>query len=135
MNASTQTAVIRVIDDDEDFRPAVSRLLRALGYAVRTYSSAAEYLRVQEDDAPGCILLDVHMPNMGGLELQTVLARRGNVLPIILISGSGEFWDEAKVRRAGAFAFFGKLMDQRELNKTIMAALAAVGPASSHPAV
>ncbi|MCE9658526.1 MAG: response regulator [Burkholderiales bacterium] len=135
MKASAQTAVIRVIDDDEDFRPAVSRLLRALGYAVRMYSSAAEYLDAQEDNAPGCILLDVHMPEMTGLELQTVLAGRKDVLPIILISGSGDVWDAARVTRAGAFAYFGKLTDQRELAGAIAAAIAAHRPSSPKPAL
>jgi FixJ family two-component response regulator len=127
MNASAQSCVIRVVDDDDDFRPAISRLLRALGYSVRTYSSAAEYLRSQDDDARGCILLDVHMPGMSGLELPAVLARSKNVLPIILMSGSGEVWDAAKVAQAGAVCFLSKLIDQRDLVKAVAAALATSG--------
>ena len=127
MTAPARSLVVRVVDDDDDFRPAISRLLRALGYSVRTYSSAAEYLRSEDDDARGCILLDVHMPGMSGLELQAVLARGRNVLPIILMSGSGEVWDAARVTEAGAVFFLSKLIDQRDLVQAISTALSADG--------
>jgi two-component system, LuxR family, response regulator FixJ len=128
MNASVPSCVIRVVDDDDDFRPAISRLLRALGYSVRAYSSAAEYLRSPDDDARGCILLDVHMPGMSGLELPAILARSKNVLPIILMSGSGEVWDAAEMARTGAVCFLSKLADQRDLVKAVASALAADQP-------
>jgi FixJ family two-component response regulator len=88
-------------------------------------------LRSQDDDARGCILLDVHMPGMSGLELPAVLARNKNVLPIILMSGSGEVWDAARVARAGAVCFLSKLIDQRDLVDAIAAALAAGRPSQT----
>jgi len=133
MNPSEPSAVVRVVDDDEDFRTAIARLLRALGYSVRTYSSASEYLNSQDDDARGCILLDVHMPVMGGLDLSPVLARRANALPIILMSGSGEVWDAAKVAEAGAIFLLSKLIDQRDLVQAISIALAADRPSTRDP--
>jgi len=125
MNLSGQTTVIRVIDDDDHYLAAVSRLLRAVGYAVRSYSSAEDYLRAEEDAAPGCILLDMHMPEMSGPQLLRVLARGKNILPIILVTASSEAWDAARVTEAGAFSFVAKMSDRRHLIKAIDAAIAA----------
>src|SRR5437899_4029278 len=78
-----QSPVIHVVDDDASFQTAVSRLLRAAGYAVRVYSNAGDFLLGHPDAAPGCVLLDVRMPGPSGLDLQAALAMRAEPLPII----------------------------------------------------
>jgi FixJ family two-component response regulator len=83
-------AIIHVVDDDEPFQTALARLLRAAGYEVRCYANAGDFLLAHHDDAPGCILLDLHMPGPSGLALQEALAERAEPLPIIFLSGRGD---------------------------------------------
>ena len=81
MNATEPT--VHIVDDDAPFLEAVSRLLRASGFAVRTFGSASDFLAQRAEDAPGCVLADVRMPGMNGLELQSALALSSNPLPIL----------------------------------------------------
>jgi FixJ family two-component response regulator len=78
--------VIHVVDDDKSFRTALVRLLKASGYEVADYDSAACFLRSIEHSKPGCILLDVQMPTLGGLQLQEELARLSHAWPIYLFN-------------------------------------------------
>ena len=98
--------LVHVIDDDESFRKSVGRLLRACGFAVKEYGSAQEFLSVEPE--PGCILLDVRMPRMGGLELQSRLAEAASTLPIVFLSGHAEIADSVKAMKAGAEDFLSK---------------------------
>ena len=80
MNPTQPT--VHIVDDDPSFLTSASRLMRAHGFAVRTFASATEFLAQRDADAPGCVLTDVRMPGMTGLELQAALARSDNPLPI-----------------------------------------------------
>src|SRR3954453_21025256 len=71
---------VHIVDDDASFLAATARLLRASGFVVRTFASAADFLAQRKDDAPGCLVTDVRMPGMNGLELQAALAQSGNPL-------------------------------------------------------
>src|SRR5262245_20970117 len=84
------TPIIHGVDDDLSFRTAVTRLLRAAKYEVRGYASAAEFLDSDSCAAPGCILLDLRMPEASGLDLQQVLAQTEERLPIIFLTGQGD---------------------------------------------
>src|SRR5436305_12779716 len=86
----TDAPVIHVVDDDPAFRSAVSRLLKLSGYEVAGYESAGCFLRAIENTRPGCILLDVQMPALGGLQLQDELARLSHRWPIIFMTGYGD---------------------------------------------
>jgi FixJ family two-component response regulator len=80
--------LVHVIDDDASYRTAVERRLKWAGYHVETWSSAQQLLdRLQDTDAPGCILLDVRMPGLSGLELQRRLIERCSILPIVFVTG------------------------------------------------
>ena len=81
------TPIVHVVDDDESFRLAVGRLLRAAGYRVQTYPSGTDFLNSGSTHGPGCLLLDMKMPGSDGLELQTALTDGELSLPIIFISG------------------------------------------------
>src|SRR3954471_19033224 len=98
--------LVHVIDDDESFRKSVGRLLRACGFAVKEYGSAQEFLSITPE--PGCILLDVRMPRMGGLELQTHLAEAASTLPIVFLSGHADVPDSVRALKAGAEDFLSK---------------------------
>ncbi len=100
--------VIHVVDDDKSFRTGLARLLKASGYEVADYDSAASFLRSIEHSRPGCILLDVQMPTLGGLQLQAELARLSHAWPIIFLTGHGDIPTSVLAIKAGAEDFLTK---------------------------
>ena len=105
---SVDTPIIHVVDDDASFRSAVARLLRASGYEVQAFASAAEFLQATRPDGPGCVLLDLHMPGPSGLDLQSALAGSENPLPIVFLSGKGNIPAPVQAMRGGADDFLTK---------------------------
>jgi len=122
-NQLAPTPIIHVVDDDESFRTAISRLLRATNYEVRTYADANDFLSHRVDDGPGCILLDLRMPGASGLALQEALAARAEQLPIIFLSGHGDIRATTRAIRAGAIAFLNKPVQPKDLIEAIEKAL------------
>ena len=118
------TAVIHVVDDDDSFRTAVSRLLKAAGYATKPYRSAGDFLLDPPAEGPGCVLLDVRMPGPSGLELQESIAKRGDALPVVFLTGHGDIRQSVHAMRRGAVDFLTKPVQRRELLAAIEAALA-----------
>jgi len=116
-------AVIRIVDDDAGFRTAISRLLRAAGYEVRVYESAGDFL-LRDDDADGCVLLDLRMPGPSGLDLQTALTRRGALLPVIFLTGHGDIPTSVRAMKAGAADFLTKPVKREALFEAVRSALA-----------
>ena len=82
--------IVHVVDDDRAFRTAIGRLLRAAGHDPRLHASALEYLAVDDSDGPACLLLDLRMPGVTGLDLQAALAQRERAHPVIFLSGHGD---------------------------------------------
>ena len=82
-------AVVYVVDDDPSVRKALERLLRSAGYNAMTFASAPEFLDFTCPDRPGCLILDIKMPQLSGLDLQERLSEKGLSLPIIFITGHG----------------------------------------------
>ena len=116
--------VIHMVDDDAAFQTAMSRLLRASGYEVRTYSSAGDFLLSHHDSTPGCILLDMRMPGPSGLDLQDALARQTDPLPIIFLTGHGDIASSVRAIKAGAVDFLTKPVDRQALLNAVRNALA-----------
>ncbi|MCX6923248.1 MAG: response regulator [Verrucomicrobia bacterium] len=116
--------IIFIVDDDASFRNAMSRLLRAGGYAVQTFGSAAEFLQSTRTDAPGCVLLDLRMPGPSGLDVQSALARSEYPLPIIFLTGHGDIPSSVQAMRAGAEDFLTKPVGKAVLFPAIERALA-----------
>ena len=112
---ATSAPIVHVVDDDESFRTAIARLLRATKYEVQTYSNANDFLSRHAGDAPGCIVLDLRMPGVSGLALQEALATRPERLPIIFLSGHGEIRAKNRAMEAGAIAFLYKPVQPKEL--------------------
>jgi len=119
----TDAPVIHVVDDDPAFRSAVSRLLKLSGYEVAGYESAGCFLRAIENTRPGCILLDVQMPALGGLQLQDELARLSHSWPIIFMTGYGDIPTSVRAIKAGAEDFLSKPVSKETLLKAIERAL------------
>lgn len=115
--------VIRVVDDDDAFRTAVTRLLHAAGYAVRAYASAGDFLLAEENPVPGCVLLDLRMPGPDGLDLQAALARRGAPLPIIFLTGHGDIAASVRAMKGGAEDFLTKPVKREALLSAIRDAI------------
>jgi FixJ family two-component response regulator len=124
VNRSMPAPIIHIVDDDESFRTAITRLLRARNYEVRTYSNANDFLLRHVDEGPGCILLDLRMPGPSGLALQEVLATRREPLPIIFLSGHADLRTTTRALQAGAFDFLTKPVQPKDLIEAIGKALA-----------
>ena len=112
------------MDDDISFRQAIERLVRTGGYAVHTFASATEFLQFTRPDAPGCLLLDLDMPGLSGLDLQSTLARLENPLPIVFLTGKGNISTTVQAMRAGAEDFLTKPTSKQVLFAAIERALA-----------
>jgi len=118
------TPIIRIVDDDPSFLKAVARMLRASGFLVKTFASAAEFLELQEPDIPGCVLVDLQMPGLSGLDLQAALSKAGRSLPVVFLSGHGDIRTTVQVMRGGAEDFLTKLAPKQELLDAVTRALA-----------
>jgi FixJ family two-component response regulator len=127
----TGAPVIHIVDDDDLFRTAVSRLLKSSGYKVEGYASAACFLRAIADAVPGCILIDVQMPALGGLQLQEELAKLSSSWPIIFMTGHGDIPTTVRAIKAGAEDFLAKPVSKEILLAAIERALA--GYAATQP--
>jgi len=101
-------STIHVIDDDESFLRSMERRLRGHGYIVATYSSVAEFLIRPAPDAPGCVLTDLQMPKRDGFDLQDVLAKSPNPLPVVFVTGKGDIPTSVRAMRGGAEDFLTK---------------------------
>jgi len=119
-----QGPIIHVVDDDESFRTALVRMLRAANYEVRTYANAGDFLLRPPEAAPGCILLDVRMPGPSGLTLQEALAAQPEPLPVIFLSGHGDVPTAVRAMKSGAVDFLTKPVERKALLEAIERALA-----------
>ena len=118
------TPIVHVVDDDASFLMAISRLLRANGFSVKTYSSAHEFLAQRDADSPGCVLADVQMPEMNGLDLQSALTETSNPLPILFLTGHGDIPSSVRAMRGGAEDFLEKRAPKKKLLDAVTRALA-----------
>jgi FixJ family two-component response regulator len=112
-----------VVDDDPSIRKAMSRLLRAAGFDVSTYECAQDYLDRYDPEAPGCLLLDLTMPRLSGLELQQALASRGGAPPIIFLSGHADIPAGVQAMKDGAVEFLTKPVDGAALLAAVRKAI------------
>ncbi|WP_368564698.1 response regulator transcription factor [Pseudoxanthomonas sp. UTMC 1351] len=117
------SGVIHVVDDDSSVRDALHRLLSALGFEVRLYASAGDYLLAWSGDSPGCLLLDVRMPGPSGLDLQLALMRRPDALPVVFITGFGNIPMSVLAIRRGAVDFLTKPIDRDALISAVTTAI------------
>lgn len=125
MNAapSAQPAVIYIVDDDDSFLKSVSRLLGAVGYTVKAFGSAREFLAQLTPEMTGCVVADLQMPELDGLGLQAELGKTPNPLPVIFLTGQGDIPTSVKAMRGGAEDFLTKRAPKEQLLAAVQRAL------------
>jgi FixJ family two-component response regulator len=116
--------IVFVVDDDQSVREALESLIRSAGFAVTTFASAREFLERRRRDAPACLVLDLQLPDLSGLDLQRELARADIRLPIIFLTGHGTVPASVEAMKAGAAEFLTKPFPESELLAAIRQALA-----------
>jgi len=115
--------LVFIVDDDDAVRHSLRLLLKSVGHTPVTLGSATEFLAQHDPGQPGCLVLDVRMPQMSGLELQEELNRRGAVIPVIFITGHGDVPMAVEAMQAGAFDFLQKPFRDQDLIDRIQRAL------------
>jgi len=124
MNTLSQSGTVFIVDDDESFLRSISRLLRAAGYAVKFFESAEKFLEQHSSEMSGCVLTDLQMPGLNGLELQAALATSGNPLPVVFLSAQGDIPKTVQAMRCGAEDFLTKLSPKEKLLDAVGRAMA-----------
>jgi len=120
---SVEQPTVFVVGDDEAVRNSLRRLLESVGLTVEVFPSAQAFLDRVRSDAPGCLVLDVQLPGLSGLDLQTELAETKMPLPIVFLTGHGDIPMSVKAMKAGAVEFLTKPFRQEDLVKAIRSAL------------
>jgi len=110
-----QAPIVYVVDDDASMRTALQRLLRSVGYEVEAYGSARDFLEDERADRDACLVLDVRMPRMSGLELQKLLNEAGDQLPIVFVTGVGDVPMSVRAMKGGAVDFLQKPFNDQDL--------------------
>jgi FixJ family two-component response regulator len=124
-STASEKPLVHIVDDDDSLRKALTRLLRAAGYDVCTYSSAGDFaLASREKNRRGCVLLDVRMPGPSGLDLQEALAREEEPLPVIFLTAHGDVPTSVRAMKAGAVDFLTKPIKRDTLLNAVRTALA-----------
>lgn len=131
---SAADGIVFVIDDELSVRKSLGRLLKAAGYRVEVFASAREFLQRGLGDEVGCLVLDVQMPDLNGLELQQTLADADRLLPIVFITGHGDIPMSVRAMKAGATDFLSKPFDEKDLLEAISRAMQRAGEESAERA-
>jgi FixJ family two-component response regulator len=120
---SDSAPVVYIVDDDESVRSSLRRLLLSLGLAVEVFESAKAFLAAPRHDVPGCLILDVQMPGLSGMDLQTELSKSEAPLPIIFLTAHGDIPMSVRAIKAGAVEFLTKPFQERDLLAAIQQAI------------
>lgn len=116
-------AIVYIVDDDESLRLALDRLFRSVGLETRTYGTAREFIDETVPDLPGCIVLDVRLPGLSGIEFQTRLSELGINLPVILMTGYGDIPMTVRAMKAGAVDFLAKPFRDQDILDAVNTAI------------
>src|SRR5260370_234529 len=117
--AEAPKGMVFVVDDDPAICTALKRLIRSVGTEALTFTSAGDFLRATRPDVPGCLVLDVHLPDLGGLSLQEKLTAAKVDLPIIFITGNGDIPMSVRAMKGGALEFLTKPVKEQDLLEAI----------------
>jgi FixJ family two-component response regulator len=120
---TAQGPIVFVVDDDASVRPAMESLIRSVGLRVKSFASAHDFLHHERPDAPACLVLDVRLPGLSGLDLQKELAAAGNPIPIIFITGHGDIPMSVQAMKSGAIEFLTKPFRDQQLLDAIQLAI------------
>lgn len=111
----TDKGLVHIVDDEETMRRSISYALKTSGYPVKTWSSGAAFLKEVRHVEDGCILLDVRMPDIDGIEVQRILAERGVTMPVVIMTGHGDISIAVRAMKAGAVDFLEKPFEKTSL--------------------
>ncbi|MCM3903355.1 MAG: response regulator [Pyrinomonadaceae bacterium] len=123
MNVKTNTGLVAIVDDDESMRAAIEDLLSSVGINARSFVSAEEFLLSGVQNEIACLISDIRMPGMTGLELQAKLVAEGSRIPVIFVTAHGNTRMRMQALNAGAIEFLGKPFDDESLLGSVRAAL------------
>ena len=123
MDTFTNTKMVAVVDDDDSFRAALQRLLRSAGFTVRSFASAEEFLASGQLNEAGCLIADIRMPGMSGLDLQAKLNADRRPIPTIFVTAHGDEKMRLQAMRGGAVKFLAKRFDDAILLESVRTAL------------
>ncbi|ATE67837.1 response regulator [Sphingobium yanoikuyae] len=121
--------VVHVIDDEETIRKAVGFTLRTAGFAVETYGSGVDFLKIADEAERGSIVLDMHMPDMNGLQVQAALTQMDISMPVVMLTGNGDIALAVQAMKAGAVDFLAKPIERALLLDAIDRAFARIDTA------
>jgi FixJ family two-component response regulator len=124
MSSRGREAIVHIVDDDEAICSSLRLLLKSRGIPASSHGSAEEFLAKYDPEQPGCLILDVRMPGMSGLELQDELNRRGAIIPVIFITGHGDVPMAVEAMRHGALDFLQKPFSDQDFTDRIQRGLA-----------
>jgi FixJ family two-component response regulator len=116
-------ALVRIVDDDRDFLDGISFMLEAKGWKTAGYLNPRDFLRQDAPSVPGCLILDIRMPQMSGIELQAEMRRRGIALPIIILTGHADVESAVRTLKMGASDFLQKPVDPKTLFEAVESAV------------
>jgi FixJ family two-component response regulator len=122
-NRTGERAVVFVIDDDEDLRDGLSNLLRSVDLQVKAFASAMDFLKSNLPDAPSCLVLDVRLPGVSGLDFQSELIKKGIGMPIVFMSAHGDIPMTVRAMKAGAVEFLPKPFNDQSMLDAVHSAL------------
>ena len=123
--------VVHIVDDEETIRKAVGFTLRTAGFIVETYASGPEFLKIAGEAETGCVILDMHMPDMDGLEVQAALTQRSINMPIVVLTGNGDVALAVQAMKAGAIDFLAKPIERATLLTAVARAFVRIDRAES----
>jgi FixJ family two-component response regulator len=117
------TPVVHIVDDDALIRDALESLFESVGLNSQTYATAGDFLAAGISDQPGCIVIDVRLPDMNGLEFQAQLSRTGVLLPVVMMTGYGDIPMSVRAMKRGAVDFLSKPFHDQDMLDAVMAAI------------
>src|SRR5215467_9383061 len=120
---TSKRAVVHVVDDDASMRGALEGLFDTVGLETQTYAAASDFLAASLADRPGCVVIDVRLPDMNGLEFQAQLTQMGVRLPVIMITGYGDIPMSVSAMKRGAVDFLTKPFRDQDMLDAVMAAI------------
>lgn len=121
--ATDERAVVHVVDDDASMRDALAGLFDSVGLATKTYPAARDFLAISPVDRPGCIVIDIRLPDMNGLDFQERLVERGSRLPVVMMTGHGDISMSVRAMKHGAVDFLPKPFNDQHMLDAVMAAI------------
>ena len=118
-----EKAVVHVVDDDASMRRALENVFDSVGLETRTYATAGDFLAAEIMDGPGCVVVDVRLPDMNGLDFQTQLTRMGILLPVVVMTGYGDIPMSVRAMKRGAVDFLPKPFHDQDMLDAVIAAI------------